>query len=100
MKCKRSSLTVSRTVLMISILLSRVDQLYAFFIQWKPEAYNTDDQQWADLGFRAITGNSAEAEELTSAACDSGHCIPSQLSNTVTKDWEVSDFIQCAVVLS
>lgn len=80
-------------VLICSVL--RVDKLYAFFIQWKSEVYDSDDMTPTELGFIAIReeekkeGTEESGDVQTENAGESPR-VRHQLGRQFTMDWEVS----------
>ena len=71
-----------------SLLFYRVDKLYAFFIQWKSEVYDSDDKI-AELGFIALTDEQIDENEANDPTPGESPRVRKQLGRQVTLDWEV-----------
>lgn len=66
--------------------------LYAFFIQWKPEAYGSEDENRDTAGFVDVKDRSdgdAEIDSSLSYLSDSQH-LSNQLGRQLSMDWEVT----------
>lgn len=79
----------------LAYVISRVDQLYAFFIQWKSEAYD-NDELCNDMGFVAVT-DPEKTESETETGGDDPSRVTSHLGRQISLDWEVTLHIRSSL---
>ena len=80
----------------------RVDQLYAFFIQWSPNIYGSEeDIDPAEQGFVVVEEEEVE-EELEDMAFIDDHykgSVPNKkLTRTMSKNWEVGFYLPYSLI--
>lgn len=67
----------------------RVDKLYAFFIQWKSEVYDSDDRLAAEIGFVALKDENEAGVTKEEPLSGESPRVRNQLGRQFTLDWEV-----------